>query len=55
MLRNPAHIRFDGCPECMARDNAPHATEPAETGVICHYRCTVCGCEWTTSWWGGEV
>ena len=48
---DPQHL--DGCPECLERDNAPARTEYVPNGVQCAYRCRSCGCEWTTSWWGG--
>ena len=51
----PDTARLDGCPECMTRDNAPHTTEHVPHGVACHYVCRVCGCDWTTSWWGGDL
>ena len=52
-MANPNRTRPDGCPECMAHDNAPTRTETVPNGVQCHYRCA-CGCEWITSWWGED-
>ena len=55
-MAGPEHTQnLDGCPECLARNNAPHYSTPADGGVICHYVCVVCGCDWSTSWWGGDV
>lgn len=43
---------LDGCPCCMARDNAPHRTQDTgEGGVECDYTCRECGTEWRTAWW----
>lgn len=47
-------VQQDRCPECGA-GACPALVEGAGDGVSCSYRCTFCGCEWVTAWWGGLV
>ncbi len=56
-MPHPTHApltrHLDGCPSCMARDNAPTTTQRVPSGVQCHYACP-CGARWVTCWWEGD-
>lgn len=53
-VKAPLTRHLDGCPSCMARDNAPTTTQRVPSGIQCTYECRDCGQDWITSWWEAD-
>jgi hypothetical protein len=42
--------RYDGCPNCMIRDNVPVVWAIWEETLVCAYQCNRCRHAWWTGW-----
>lgn len=40
----------DSCPQCLARDVAPHTAQPVGESIAAGYVCPACRHSWSCSW-----